>query len=234
MGSVLLKILNAGGVGGALREVTNMIVALVGGKIPEKAILVAGMVLAVLIGTLGYKYIKLVAAAVLGGVGYAVGLYGFRFIEGRLGFNLPNIADYLIGAVVLVLLGYLAYKKFTYALFMIAGAFGFLVGYFIYPNYFVGAACAVVVAMVAMCFIRYGFVTILSVCAGFLFMGMLSAWLPGIRLLSLSEGFVGRILALILAAAFAAIQLYLSRGEVKKFASKGVKRVKVRRVYDSW
>ena len=234
MGSVLLKILNAGGVGGALREVTNMIVALVGGKIPEKAIFVAGIALALLVGILGYKYIKLFAAAVLGGVGYAVGQYGFRFVEGRLGFNLPNPVDYLVGVVMLILLGYLAYKKFSYALFMIAGAFGFLVGYFIYPNYFVGAACAVVIAMIAMSYVRYGFVTILSVSAGFLFVGMISALLPDIRLLSLSEGFVGRLLALVVAAVFAAIQFYMSRTESKTFSIKRVKRVKVRRVFDTW
>ena len=232
MGAVLLKILNAGGIGGAISEVTNMIVSAVGGKIPEKVILVAGMILAILIGTLGYKYIKLLSTAIFGVVGYAIGHVGFNMVKGHFGWNVPGAVSYLLGIAVLVLLGYLAYKKFAYALFAIAGVVGFVAGYFIYPSYFVGAAVAIVVAMVAMNFVRYGFVGILSVSAGFIFMGMISAMVPNLRLFSLSEGFVGRLIAIIISLIFVAIQLYLSRSEAKKL--RGPRRVKIRRVFDTW
>ena len=51
MGAVLLKILNAGGLGGAISEITSMFFSFLGGKIPEKVILVIGLVLAILVGT---------------------------------------------------------------------------------------------------------------------------------------------------------------------------------------
>ena len=232
MGSVLSKILNAGGVGGAINEATNMIVSLASGKIPEKVILVAGMILAVLIGTIGYKYIKLFSTAIFGAVGYAIGFTAFRMVQAHFGWDVPGFVAYLAGIAVLVLLGFLAYKKFAYAMFLIAGAVGFLVGYFIYPSYFLGAALAIIVAMVAMNFVRYGFVGIMSVSAGFILMGMISAMAPNVRLLSLSEGFVGKLLALIISFVFVAIQLRVSHSEAKK--QNGPRRVKIRRVFDTW
>lgn len=232
MGAVLLKILNAGGIGGAISETIKVIVSATGGKISEKVILVAGLFLAVLIGTVGYKYIKLLSTAVFGVAGFVIGYMGFRMVKDHFAWNIPNALNYVAGVAILALLGYLAYKKFAYALFTIAGVTGFLVGYFIYPNYFVGAAAAIVIALIAMNFFRYGFVGILSVSAGFIFMGMISAMVPNLRLFSLSEGFVGRLMAVIIALIFAAIQLYLSRSEAKKYH--GPRRVKIRRVFDTW
>lgn len=232
MGAVLLKILNAGGLGGAISEITSMFFSFLGGKIPEKVILVIGLVLAILVGTLGYKYIKLLSTAIFSVIGFAIGYIGFDMAKGKFGWNVPNVLAYVVGAVLLVLLGYLAYKKFAYALFTIAGVTGFLVGYFIYPNYFVGAAAAIVIALVAMSFVRYGFVALLSVSAGFTFMGLISAILPTVRLVSLTEGFVGRLVAIVISLIFAAIQLYLSRTETKKY--RGPRRVKIRRVFDTW
>ena len=233
MGDVLLKIINAGGIGGAIREATNMIVALFGGKIPEKAILVMGLLVAIAIGVFGYKYIKLLCTVIFGVGGYAIGLTAFRMLEVRFAWNVPSFVDYLVGVLVLALLGYLAYKKFAYALFVIAAAIGFLIGYFIYPSYLLGAIFAVIVAMVTMNFVRYGFVSILSISAGFIFMGMISALVPSLRLFSLTEGFVGKLLAIMIAIVFIVIQLQFSRKETKKFSS-GTKRVKIRRVFDTW
>ena len=232
MGSVLLKIINAGGLGGAINEVTDIIVSFLGGKIPEKVILVAGLLLATLVGILGYKYIKLLSTATFGIVGFVIGFAGFRMVKEHFGWNISGALDYLMGIAMLALLAYLAYKKFAYALFAIAGATGFLVGYFIYPSYFVGVAAAIIIALVAMSFVRYGFIGVLSVGAGFTFIGMISAMAPSIRLFSLSEGFVGRLMAVIIAVIFAGIQLYLSRSEAKKYH--GPRRVKIRRVFDTW
>lgn len=232
MGSVLLKILNAGGIGGAINEVTNIVVSFAGGKISEKVVLAIGLILAVLVGILGYKYIKLLSTTVFAAMGFVIGFAGFKMVKGHFGWNIPDVIAYLVGAVLLVLLAYLAYKKFAYALFVIAGGIGFVAGYFIYPNYFVAAALAIVVAMLAMSFVRYGFVAILSVSAGFLFVGMISAMVPNIRLLSLTEGFVGKLLAIVIALVFAAIQLRLSHVEIKKL--RGPRRVKIRRVFDTW
>ena len=232
MGSVLLKILNAGGIGGAINELINTVISFTGGKIPEKAVLIAGLVLAVFIGILGYKYIKLLSTAFFAVAGYIIGSAGFGVIKGHFGWNIPNVVSYLVGVALLILLAYVAYKKFAYALCIIAGGIGFLAGYFIYPRYLVAAAVAVVVAMLAMCFVRYGFTAILSVTAGFLFMGMISAMVPDVRLLSLTEGFVGKLIAIVLSLIFVAIQLHMSHVEIKKL--RGPRRVKIRRVFDTW
>ena len=238
MGSILIKILYAGGIGGAINVVTDMIVSALGGKIPEKAVFAAGLILAVLVGIFGYKYIKLVSTVAFGVVGYAIGLTVFRMVEQRFAWNLPGFVDYLAGVAMLVLLGYLAYRKFAYALFIMVGAIGFLIAFFIHPSYLLGAICAVVVALITMNFVRYGFITVLSVSAGFLSVGMVSAMFPDVRWFDLTQGIVGKILALLVSFAFVVVQLRLTHTEATKSRrgafGKGVKRVKVRRVFDTW
>ena len=238
--SVLLRILNAGGLVGAISEVTNMAVSFLGGKIPEKVILAAGLLVAVLVGTLGYKYIKLLSTAAFGAVGFVIGYMGFRMAKGHFDWDLPNALNYVAGVAILALLGYLAYKKIAYALFTIAGVTGFLVGYFIYPNYFVGAAAAIIIALVAMHFIRYGFVGLFSVAAGFTVMCIVAKLFPDVSWLSMTEGFVGKLIAVVLSLIFVAIQLNMpGPGSGFGFGANGrrksgTKRVKIRRVFDTW
>ena len=235
MSSVLLKILNAGGVGGAINEATNMIVALANGKIHEMVVFVLGLLIALWVGTVGYKNIKLLCTVVFGIVGYATGLILFRMFELNFELKVGGFVDYLVGVAVMLLLGYLAYKKFAYALFVMAGAIGFMIGYFIYPSYILSIIVAIVVAMVAMHFVRYGFISILSISAGFFFMGMLSAMFPNVKWLRLTEGFMGTLLAMLVSLVFVAIQLYISRTQSKTISGiSSTKRVKIRRVFDAW
>lgn len=233
MGSVLEKILNSGGVGGAIRELANVIVSFAGGfNIPETTVLIAGLVIAALVGILGYKYIKLFSTILFGVVGYIVGAELFRLARENLGWKLPDFCVYIFGVVLLFLLGFVAYKKIAYALFLIAALFGFMLSYFIYPNYLVAVAIAIVVAMLAISFVRYGYTVIFSSGAGFCFIGTLSLMCPDVKVLSLSEGFIGILLAIVVSCIFLAIQLRLSQGEYRsKFAPR---RVKIRRVFDTW
>lgn len=233
MGAVLEKILNAGGVGGAIREVIDMFVLSAESiNIPEMAVLIAGLLLAAFIGIMGYKYIKLVSMAIFGVIGYAIGSGFFYMAKNLWGWDLPEFIAYLLGVAMFVLLGGLVYKRFVYALFFMAGMVGFLVGYFIYPNYFLAAAVAILVALLAMSFVRWGFIIILSVSAGFILVGTISAMVPDIRLLSLTEGFVGILIAVVASLIFVAIQLRISHVEIKKLS--GPRRVKIRRVFDTW
>ena len=233
MGAVLAKILNAGGVGGAIREITDMLVLSAESiNIPKQAVLIAGLLLAVWVGILGYKYIKLVAMTVFGIIGYAIGSEFFYMANNLWGWELPAFVAYLFGIVMFVLLGGIAYKKFAYALFFMAGMAGFLTGYFIYPNYFLATAIAILVALLAISFIRYGFIIILSVTSGFILASMISDLVPDVRFLSLTEGYVGIIIAVVASLLFMAIQLQMSRIEIKKLNS--LRRVKIRRVFDAW
>ena len=233
MGAVLAKILNAGGVGKAINEMISMLVSSAeGSNIPGTVVLVAGLILSVFIGIFGYKYIKLLSVAIFGVIGYGIGSEFFFMAINQFGWELPPLVAYLFGIAMFVLFVCLVYKKFAYALFVVAGMVGFFVGYFIYPNYFLAFAVAIVVALLAISFVRYCFVILLSVCAGFILVGMVSALVPDFRLLSLTEGFVGTLIAVVVSLIFVAIQLRMSHVEIKKMS--GPRRVKIRRVFDTW
>ena len=234
MDSTLLTILKSG-IGGAIQIITEKVVSVAAKiSVPEKAVYALGLVLAVLLGVLGYKYIKLVTTAVFGVAGYIIGFELFRMVNNHFSLDLPSSAAYVVGVVLLLALGYLSYKKFAYGMFGLAGVAGFLLAYFIYPNLFLAIAAAVLVAMFSMYFVRYAFVSILSVAAGFLFMGMVSAFIPTLKLVSLTNGFIGKLFAMLIACVFIGIQLSVTRKESTLIKPLGKKRVKIRRVFDTW
>jgi hypothetical protein len=233
MGSVFERIINAGGVGGAINETINTVASSVGESIPQKAILIVGLLLSIFLGAFGYKYVRLLSTLIMGGVGYALGSEVLFYVaRDNFGWSIPDYACYIFGGVMLALLAYLAYEKFVFALFLVAGFIGFLIGYFIYPNYFLAVAIALLVAMQTISFVRPGFVIVSSIAAGFLFIGMISAMVPDVKLLSLSEGITGKLMAFVSILIFLTIQFQVSRPDEHKEG--GPKRVKIRRVYDSW
>ena len=232
MGSIFFEILNAGGVAPALNLITEKLSYLATIiKLPALAMFILGAVVALLVGTMGYKYIKLVSTICFAAAGYGIGEAIFRMAKDSFGWNVPSFTNIIAGVVLMVVLAILAYKKFAYALFGVAGFAGFLVAYFIFPNYVVAIAVGLVVAMVAMYFIRYAFVGITSLFAGFFLMAMMSAMVPAVRLFQLS-GIVGKLLAIVIALIFVSVQIRVTKKESKKFH--GPKRVKIRRVFDAW
>ena len=242
MGSVFTGILNAGNVGAAINVINDQLNSLAGKiNVPSIAMFIVGAVIALLVGLFGYKYIKLLSMVVFGAAGYAIGEKIFSIFKSNPDANIHDAFKYVFGIALLALLGYLAYKMFAYAMFGMACAFGFLVCYFLYPSYFVAIAGGIVVAMLAMNYVRYAFIGILSVVAGFLTMGMLGGMFPDVKLLSLTEGIVGQLLAVVLAVLFIAFQLRFSNGQSKAgvlggkiLGKSGPKRVKIRRVFDAW
>lgn len=241
MDSALLRVLNAGGFGKTMEMIVQKAVSVAGSiNIPEKVVLVLGLLFAVAVGVFGYKYIKLITTAVFGVGGFIIGYEVFQRANGHFNWDLPDFCNYIAGALVLILLGYLAFKGFVYALFGFAALAGFVGAYILHPNYFLAIAAAVIVAMVAMFFVRYAFIVILSAGAGWLFMGMLSALVPGVEQFSLITGYVGEILALALALIFTVVQLAQSSGKSATAKNSifgkaaGTKRVKIRRVFDMW
>lgn len=235
MGSVFERILNAGGVGGALDEVLNTLSSSLGKSVPEKAIHIVGLLIAIFIGAFGYKYVKLLTTVIMGGVGYALGSEVLFYVaKDTFGWTFASYAPYVFGGVLLVLLAYLGYERFAFALFLVSGFLGFLIGYFIYPNYFLAIAIAVLAAMQAIGYVRPGFIVISSIMGGFLFIGMISAMVPDVQLLSLSQGITGKLMATVCVLIFMLIQFMVSRPEASKARRGGTKRVKIRRVFDSW
>ena len=243
MGAVFTDMLNAGSIVGAMNVVNDAIASFAQTiNIPAIAVFIVGAVAAILVGLFGYKYVKLVTMVCYGVIGYAIGEQFFFILKENEGKNLGEFWKYVFGIVVMALLGYLAYKMFAYAMFGMAGLVGFIICYFFYPNYFVAIVCAVIVAMIAMCYVRYAFIGLFSIWAGAATMSMVSEMFPDVRLLSLSKGIVGSILAFVLMVIFLMVQLYTSAGQTKTgilgggkiLGKSGSKRVKIRRVFDAW
>ncbi len=233
MGSVFFEILGAGDIPSAMNVIIDKLSALATSiKLPAVAMFVLGAIVAVLVGVLGYKYIKLLSTVCFAVAGYGIGNSLFEVAKAHFAWNVPNLVGTLAGVVLLVLLGYLAYKKFAYALFGVACFAGFIFAYFVYPNYILAIAVGIIVAMVSMYFVRYAFVVITSFAGGYMLVGMFSAIFPHIALLKLDEGFVGMFLAIVASLLFVSIQLHGSGKEAKRF--RGPRRVKIRRVFDIW
>ena len=232
MGSVFFEILNAGGYARALDLIAEKVSFLATTiKLPAIAMLVVGAIIAILVGTLGYKYIKLLSTVCFAVAGYGIGEALFSLASNSLGWKLPDYAGIIAGVVLFALLGFLAFKKIAFAMFGVACFAGFVMMYLFLPNYIIAIAVGAVVAMVSMYFVRYAFVIITSCAAGAVLMAMISAMAPQVALLQLG-GLVGKILAISAALIFVSVQFSATKKESKKF--QGPRRVKIRRVFDAW
>ena len=232
MGSVFFDILNAGDVASAfyvIAEKLSNVASYI--NIPAIVMLVLGAVIALFLGVFGYKYIKLVCAVCFAAAGYGIGAGVFGLLKDAYVWEVPDFVGVLVGVAILALMGFLAFKKFAYALLGVSCFMGFALAYFIYPNYMVALAIGIVVAMLCMNFVRYAFVILTSLFGGFGLIAMLSAMLPAVEMLNL-YGFMGKLLALVASLIFVSIQFSITRKESKK--SRGARRVKIRRVFDAW
>ena len=250
MDSALLKVLNAGSIGAAIEMVTQKIISVAAGiNVPEKVVLVLGLILAALVGVFGYKYIKLLTTGVFGVAGYVIGFEVFTMVNRHFAWNLPGACAYIVGAVMLFGLGYLAFKKFVFALFGMAALAGFVGAYLVHPDYFLAIAAAVIVSMVSMYFIRYAFIAIISSAAAFVTVAMVASLAPSLTWVSLIASTTGKWVALGVAIVYVIIQLLPAKKDsafsVSSAASSsspnsilnkvmGKKRVKIRRVFDIW
>ncbi len=232
-GSIFFKILDAGKLSTVLEMVNNKLANIAHAfKLPAILFYVLFAAAAIAVGIWGYKFIKLLTSASFAIVAGTIGYELFHVVKDHFGWEkIPDFCAYIVGALVLVLFAFLAYKKFSYALFAVMGVAGFLVSYFIIPNPSIAVAGAFGIALLSMFFVRHAFIILTSFGAGFVCMSMASAILPNVALISLSKGIVGFGLAIVVSCIFMAVQFYMSRGENKK---KGPKRMKKRRVYDTW
>ena len=202
-------------------------------KLPAILFFLLGAALAIFVGVCGYKYIKLLSTILFGLIGYTIGSELFYVVKAHFAWEkIPNACAYIVGILVLALFAYLAYKKFSYALFGVMGVAGFVVSYFIIPNVSIAIAGAIGIALLSMFFIRYAFIILTSLGSGFVLLSMLHGIAPNVSLLNVTEGYVGLFLALVASLIFVAIQFYISRKEVDK--RKGPRRMKKRRVFDTW
>lgn len=234
LGSIFVKIIEAGNVGAVL-DMINVKLGLIAEtlKLPAILFFILGAAVAIFVGVCGYKYIKLLSSIFFGLIGYAIGSELFYVAKTHFAWEkLPDACVYIAGVLVLALFAFLAYKKFSYALFGVMGVAGFVVFYFIIPNISIAIAGAIAIALLSMFFIRYAFIILTSLGSGFVLLSMMHGIAPNISLLNVTEGYVGLFLALVASLIFVAIQFYISRKEAAKH--KGPKRVKIRRIFDTW
>ena len=243
MGSIFFEFLEAGDVLEALGLLTDKAAGLASIlKLPALALFILGAAIALFVGSMGYKYIKLIATACFAVAGFGIGDALFETAKAHWSWNVPDFVGTLVGIAALAALGYLAYKKFAYALFGVACFTGFVLAYYTYPNYLLAIAAGVVAALLSMHFVRYAFVIITSFGGGCVLVAMVAAMLPDTTILQQNEGFVGRFLTIVISLLFVAIQFYLTKGsagqhnvgDMNIFKKHGPKRVKIRRVFDVW
>lgn len=241
MSTLFFDMLQAGGFIPALKVLSDALAAMAdSASLPHNVAFFWGALIAVLVGFLGYRYVKILPAAYFGVLGYALGSSLFVLANARFDLDLPNLCKHVVGFALMAVLAYLSYKKIAYALFCMVWFSGFVFAYFIYPNYILAIAVGLAAAMVGMHFVRYAVILITSFGGGFLLMAMVSAMAPDITRLSLEVGRTGKALAILVSLIFAAVQYYLTKdrpepAETKKFSSgrsDGTRRVKVRRVYN--
>ena len=233
MGSTVLEFLGTGNIPKALIWVTEKLSAFAASiKIPALVMFILGALVAAFIGAVGYKCVKLVCAAGLGAVGYAIGYALVNFASGRFGWKIPGFVGIIVGFVLLDVLGFLAFKKFAFALYGVIGVTVFVVTYFMFSNYVIALAIAIVVAMLSLCAVRWATIITTSFIGGFTLIAMIWAAIPQFEALNFNAGITGEIIAIVASVAFMVIQL-VSTKPAKKVAQ-GPKRVKIRRVFDGW
>ena len=232
MNSMFLEFLGAGNVPKALVWATEKLSAFAASiKIPELVLFAFGALVALLVGVIGYKCVKLLSAACFGIGGYAIGHALFTAAKAKFEWNVPNFVGIIIGVVLLAVLGYLAYRKFAYALFGMIWFAIFLFAYFVYPNYLVAAAAGLVAALLSAYFVRLAVIVVTSFVGGFTVVAMVSAMVPWVKFFNYSQTKLSIVLALVIFVIFAIVQLATTKPKKK---AEGPKRVKIRRVFDAW
>lgn len=156
----------------------------------HNAMFVAGIVLALVIGLLGYRLIKPIMGIFIGLVGYFAGtdLFGYLQETSSVISKAPAWNGYIVGAVAALLFMALGFSKFSYAMFALYAliSFNFISRYL--PGHLVIAiAGAIVIALLSTLVIRFSFILISSAIGGFATVMYLGTLLPKISFLRLGE-----------------------------------------------
>ncbi len=191
--------------------------------IPALVFQIAALVLAAVVGIFGYKLIKLLTAVAAGVVGYyLVGAELYFLVCSWFNLTLPDWAVYIPAAVFAILFFFLAFKKFSYTFYTVMGIIGVVLTYFYSQNILLAIGGGLFLALLAMYMIRFAFVLLTSLAAGFVGVSVLSAVLPDVAILKISlENWIGIAIAGGVALVFIIIQMIITRNDQKTIASSG-------------
>ena len=204
-----------------LAEVNAQLEALAANfNLPAYVLFGAGIALAAILGLFGYRLIKLLMGVASAGAAYFVGVELFKLAEGALKLNLPTAVTYVAGAVCAVAMFFLAFRLFSYVLYVgMAGLGYFVVTFYVGSEHFIIAlAGGIVLALLSMMFTRFVFVLLTSLVSSFAVVSMVSALLPDVKYVDLSQGIIPYVVAGTLACVFFFCQYLICR-KLKKSAA---------------
>ncbi len=169
------------------------------------------LVASVLIGLFAFKLAKLLLAAAAAGGGYILATRLFWFIEQKK--DMPDWLLYVLGAILAVAMAVLAFQKYHYAFFTVSAGAVFCVSmYYFGDSLVLAGGIALLVAFIAVYFVRGCFVLASSLLASAATVTCTAALLPDLAWLQVgakSWGFI--CITLALAIVYAIIQFASNR-----------------------
>lgn len=175
-------------------------------KIPALAFLIAGLVVAAVIGCFGYKLIKPTVAVIMGYFGFFVGVEAYNLLLPKAGW-LKGWGIWVIGALLALIFLSMTLKRASYALVVVAGVGGYLMTSFYIDNILIALGGALVVAMITAHLVRTAYILVSSTVAGFLTVSLLGEMFPKVMQLQLAPGkWIPLTFVVLAAALFAIIQ----------------------------
>ena len=180
-------------------------------KLDNMIFYIAGIVLALLIGVLGYRLIKVLLAASFAYVGYLAGVELFGFL-GTYAPNMPAWLSYVFGGVCAVLLFAAAFLRFSYALYTLLAMVGYhLLTVYVPDHRFIAIAGGLLLALLAVYFVRLSFVILTSYAGALFTVGFLGKLLPNLAFLQLGTSQIAFFIVLGLILVFVLLQLLTTR-----------------------
>ena len=156
----------------------------------HNSMFVAGVVLALVIGLLGYRLIKPIMGIFIGLVGYFAGadLFGYLHETSSVVSNAPAWNGYIVGAVIALGFMALGFSKFSYAMFALYALISFNFIFRALPEHLlIAIAGAMVIAFLSTLVVRFSFILISSATGGFASVMYLGTLLPKVKFLQLGE-----------------------------------------------
>ena len=181
--------------------------------VSKRSMFIAGAVLAVIIGMLGYRLIKVFMGISIGLVGFFAGMELASYLRETVSAiaKMPNWIGYAIGGVLALVFMTLGFSKFSYAMFAMFALVGYnFANYYLPHRPLLAIAGAVVLALLSTLFVRFSFVLISSAVGGFAGVMYLGKVLPKLAFLQLGREKTALFVAIGISVFFFLFQ-YLTR-----------------------
>lgn len=136
-------------------------------KIPELVFGIVGIVLALLIGFVGYKLIRPTVSLLVAYAGLIVGDQLFRVLDAHL-VNMPDWASWIFAAWIALVFAALAFARASYVWAILAGAGGYCTVLFYIDNVILALGGAFLVAIIVSYLVRTSYVLFSGITAGLL------------------------------------------------------------------